>query len=315
MKHAGQLTAGVDLGGSNLRVGLVTHGGTIAWRRTVPTPASHSPEDIVQSIVRCLRDGAEEQGVEIEDFAGIGIGIPGAVDPSTGLSRLSPNLGWKDVPFGDLMQEQQPRQLIAIDNDVRVVTYGEWAYGAGQGATELMCVTVGTGVGSGLVLEGDPYRGSGGAAGEIGHIQLDPAGPICGCGNRGCLEVYASARAVCREAEARGLELPGDAVVTGAAVAQAAAAGDDLATQILADAAAALAHGVAAAVNLLNLERVIIGGGLSRAGEPFWAPFAKAFSPQVMAPHLDHVTVVPASLEDDAGILGAVWMVRRSAEE
>jgi glucokinase len=166
-----------------------------------------------------------------------------------------------------------------------------------------------------LILHGEPYPGSAGAAGEIGHIQLDPNGPVCGCGNRGCLEVYASAQAVARTAQRRGLTSTDGRPATAQEVAEAAARNDPVATEILAGAATALAHGVAAAVNLLNLSRVVIGGGLARAGEPFWAPFGNAFRPQVMAPHLAHVAVVPATLGDDAGILGGVWMVRGSRSE
>jgi glucokinase len=314
VSDAGALAAGIDLGGTNLRVGLVTENGRIAGRANERTPESHSPHDVVEAIAHCLGSVAREHGIGTDALAGIGVGVPGAVDQGAGISRLSPNFGWKDVGFGDLMGDRLPGTTIVIDNDVRVVTYGEWQYGAGKGASDLMCVTVGTGVGSGLVLRGEPYPGSGGAAGEIGHIQLDPQGPKCGCGNNGCLEMYASAKAVSREAESRGLVDSGDDPATAIAVAEAASSGNPVAAEILADAAAALAQGVAAAVNLLDLDRVIIGGGLSRAGEPLWEPFERTLSRLVMAPHLVHVAVVPATLRDDAGILGGAWMVRRFLE-
>jgi glucokinase len=311
---SGGLAAGVDLGGSNLRVGLVTADGSMVWRHSEPTPSSHSPDDVADATTRCVIAGAQEQGIDPASLAGVGIGVPGAVDQTAGVSLLSPNFGWKDVPFRALLQDRLPRLAVVMDNDVSVVTYGEWRFGAGKGIDDLMCVTVGTGVGAGLVLGGEPFPGSAGAAGEIGHIQLDPDGPRCGCGNRGCLEVYASAKAVAQTAERRGLLSPDGRAASAQDVAEAAARKDPRAAQILADAAIALAHGIAAAVNLLNLTRVIIGGGLSRAGESFWAPFEKAFRPQVMAPHLAHVTVVPAALGDDAGILGGAWMVRRPSE-
>ncbi|MDP9234914.1 MAG: ROK family protein [Actinomycetota bacterium] len=314
MTGPGGLAAGVDLGGSNLRVGLVAEDGEVVWRRSESTPASHSPAEVADAIVRIVREGAGEHGVELDALPGVGIGIPGAVDPVTGVSVLSPNFGWKDVPFGAMLRERLGPK-VAIDNDVSVVTYGEWQHGAGAGVADLMCVTVGTGVGSGLILRGEPYPGSVGAAGEIGHIQLDPNGPVCGCGNRGCLEVYASAQAVARSAQHRGLTSADGGPATAQEVAEAADRGDPVAAEILAGAASALAHGVAAAVNLLNLSRVVIGGGLPRSGEPFWAPFENAFRPQVMAPHLAHVAVVPAALGDDAGILGGAWMVRRSRSE
>jgi glucokinase len=314
MTGPGGLAAGVDLGGSNLRVGLVAENGEVVWRRSESTPSSHSPDEVADAVVRLVRQGAGEYGIELDELTGVGIGIPGAVDPVTGMSVLSPNFGWKDVPFGTMLRERLGPK-VAIDNDVSVVTYGEWQHGAGAGAADLMCVTVGTGVGSGLILRGEPYPGSAGAAGEIGHIQLDPNGPVCGCGNRGCLEVFASAQAVTRSARDRGLTAADGGPATAQQVAEAANRNDSVAREILAGAATALAHGVAAAVNLLNLSRVVIGGGLARAGEPFWAPFESAFRPQVMAPHFAHVAVVPAALGDDAGILGGVWMVQSVTSE
>jgi glucokinase len=309
----GALAAGVDLGGSNLRVGLVTAEGAMVWRHSEPTPPSHSPDDVADATIRCVVRGAQERGMDPTALAGVGIGVPGAVDQAAGVSLLSPNLGWRDVPFRALLQDRLGRVTVVMDNDVSVVTYGEWQFGAGKGVDDLMCVTVGTGVGAGLVLNGEPFPGSTGAAGEIGHIQLNPDGPECGCGNRGCLEVYASAKAVARSAERGGLTSADGGVASAQDVAEAAGRKDPRAMEILTEAATALAHGVAAAVNLLNLTRVIIGGGLSRAGESFWAPFGRAFRPQVMAPHLAHVSVVPAALGDDAGILGGAWMVRRTS--
>jgi glucokinase len=310
LKGSGEVAAGIDIGGSNLRVGLVGEDATVLRRLVAKTPWGHDPQEVVEAVVSSLLDVLGEQGLDIHELSGIGIGIPGPVDPVTGTSKLSPNLGWKDIPFGALVRGSFPGSTIAIDNDVRVVTLGEWTYGAGRGARDLMCVTVGTGVGSGLLLQGKPYFGSDGAAGEIGHIQLDPAGPQCGCGNRGCLEQYASGTAVAREARGRGFRAPDGSSGSAQDVAEAAARGEALAAEVLSMAATALARGIAAAVNLLNLERVVIGGGLSRAGPPFWEPFERSFSSQVMPPHLGHVSVVPAALGDDAGILGGACMVR-----
>jgi glucokinase len=312
MTSSGAVAAGVDLGGSNLRVGLVAGNGDVLWRHGERTPATHSPEDVADAIIRCLQHGTATRDLAIEGLTGVGIGVPGAVDPATGMSLLSPNFGWRNVPFGPLMRDRLGGPSVVVDNDVSVVTYGEWQFGAGQGVSDLMCVTVGTGVGGGLILRGEPYLGPTGVAGEIGHIQLDSTGPVCGCGNRGCLEVYASAKAVARIAQERGLTSADRGPISAQEVAD-RAAHDPEAAEILGEAAAALAHGVATAVNLLNLTRVVIGGGLSRAGETFWAPFEDAFRPQVMAPHLAHVSVVPASLGDDAGIVGGAWMVRRAA--
>jgi glucokinase len=309
----GTVAAGVDLGGSNLRVGLVTGDGEVLWRHSERTPASHSPDDVADAVVRCLQEGAATRHLGIDELAGVGIGVPGAVDPATGVSLLSPNFRWRNVPFGTLLSDKLRGPRVVMDNDVSVVTYGEWQFGAGKGVSDLMCVTVGTGVGAGLILRGEPYLGPRGVAGEIGHIQLDRNGPVCGCGNRGCLEVYASAKAVALTARERGLTSSNGDPITALEVADAAGR-SRVAEEILAGAAMALARGVAAAVNLLNLTRVVIGGGLSRAGEAFWAPFGEALRVQVMAPHLSHVSVVPASLGDDAGILGGAWMVRARHE-
>ncbi|EKP95165.1 ROK family protein [Thermaerobacter subterraneus] len=301
--------AGVDVGGTNLRVGLVSTDGRVLWRDVLPTPRRRGPDTIADLIARLIERGLARVGVEREHLLGVGAGVTGPVRRRDGMARLAPNFGWRDVPFADLLQARLPEGVpVWIDNDVRVVMYGEWRFGAGRDATDLLCVTLGTGVGAALILDGKPYYGNDDAAGEIGHLVLDPDGPPCGCGNRGCIEQYASASAVERAATQAGLSREGGGPPSAADVAEAARAGEPRAREILEQAAHALAQGLAAAVNLVAPERVVIGGGLSRAGEAFWDPLLREVSQRVMPVHRVRVRLVPAALGDDAGILGAAWL-------
>lgn len=308
MKRDGVL-AGVDLGGTNLRAGLISPEGPVLWRHAVPTPQRREPERIADTIVHVLERGLKEIGADKHHLIGVGAGITGPVRREGGVALLSPNFGWRDVPFADLLRARLPAGVpVCVDNDVRVVMYGEWQFGAGRDLANFMCVTVGTGVGAALLLNGRPYYGVWDAAGEIGHYILDPQGPECGCGNRGCLEQYASASAVEREAARFGLSRGDGSPMSAAEVAAAARAGEPRAQKVLARAAAALAQGLAVSANLLSLESIIIGGGLSRAGEAFWGPLRREVARRVMPIHRRRLELVPAALGDDAGVLGAAWL-------
>ena len=232
----------------------------------------------------------------------IGISFGGPVDYQSGTVRLSHHVpGWDGVPLQQLFAQafQAP---VRVDNDANVAALGEWRFGAGRGVADLLYVTVSTGVGGGWILDGRPYRGSSGMAGEIGHTVVDPNGPVCLCGKRGCVERLASGPYMAQDvALARGLP---SAEVTGKLVAEWAKMGEETAVAILERGARGLGVGLGNAANLLNPARIVLGGGVTKSGERWWEWVRQT----AQATALPEVTfdIVPAQLEDDAPLWGAV---------
>ncbi len=248
-------------------------------------------------------------------LAAIGVSFGGPVDARRGLVRLSHHVpGWEDVPLAARLAEEFAAPA-AVDNDANVAALGEWRYGAGKCADSVLYVTVSTGIGGGWVLGGRIWSGADGMAGEIGHVVVRPGGTPCVCGKRGCVEAEACGPAMARKAAARLQESPDASpilpalaggrpdAVTGEMVARAAQAGDPLAQGVLMEGAAALGSGLAAAINLLNPAVVVLGGGVTKAGEQWWQrvrAVARAEAlPQARA------DIVPAGLGDDAPLWGA----------
>ena len=252
-------------------------------------------------------------------LAAIGVSFGGPVDATRGLVRLSHHVpGWEEVPLRDQLQAEFGVPA-AVDNDANVAALGEWRFGAGQGAESLLYVTISTGIGGGWVLGGRIWGGVDGMAGEIGHMIVRPGGALCDCGRRGCLEAEACGRAIAaktrerlrdegrmtKDEGARLLAAVGGRVeaVTAQLVAQAAEAGDTLAQAILDDAARMLGLGLSAAISLLNPERVVLGGGVTKSGERWWQ-IVRATARDHVLPQA-RVDIVPAALGDDAPLWGA----------
>ena len=232
----------------------------------------------------------------------VGVSFGGPVDFETGVVRLSHHVpGWENVPLQQTL-EQAFQATVRVDNDANVAALGEWRLGAGQGIQDLLYVTVSTGVGGGWILAGRPYRGSSGLAGEIGHTVVDPNGPLCLCGKRGCVERLASGPYMAQDvATARGLAIES---VTGQLVAQWAEAGEDTAVAILGRGAWALGVGIGNACNLLNPTRVVLGGGVTKSGERWWQTVRQtAYTTALPEIQFD---ILPARLADDAPLWGAV---------
>jgi glucokinase len=246
----------------------------------------------------------------------IGVSFGGPVDFDRGLVRLSHHVsGWEQTPLAALLEGEFGAPTI-VDNDANIAALAEHRFGAGRGIDHLMYVTVSTGVGGGWVLGGRPFRGAGGMAGEIGHTVVDPAGPLCLCGKRGCVERLASGPTMAADAEALLSERPGAGMqlragwsgepgtLTGKQVAEAAEAGDTLAREVLVRGARALGAGIGNAANLVNPARFILGGGVTKSGDLWWS----AVSETARATALPEVAfdIVPAALGDDAPLWGAV---------
>lgn len=304
---------GVDLGGTLIRAALATGSSTHQAPVRHPTPAAAPPDAVLDAVAAAVREAA---GGTAPD--GVGIGIPGPLDPVAGHVYAAPNLhGWTDVPAQRLL-EARVGCPVAIQNDGNLAGFAEWIAGAGQGARNLVFITVSTGIGGGLVLDGELYSGSAGTAAELGHVVVDPDGPPCNQGHRGCLEGSASGTAIARRAhdllasgEPSSLgTLPADQL-DARAVATAAAAGDELALRLYRDAGRTLGLSVGGLLNALSPEVVVIGGGLINAGELLLAPLRDAVGEIAFPAAQARCRIVPAALGTDAGLVGAVaWAVR-----
>jgi glucokinase len=258
----------------------------------------------------------KEVGVARQDFVGVGVGAPGPLDRERGIVVVAPNLGWNNFPLRDRVM-QRIGLPVTLDNDANCATVGEWWLGAARGGRNVVGMTIGTGIGGGLIINGELYHGSSDVAGEIGHTTLDVNGRHCKCGNYGCLEAYASGPAIAtrarealvREDTASLLPSMVDGVldrITAELVYDAAKKGDGLANEIVRDTARYLGAGIATLLNVINPDVVVIAGGVTRAGEALFAPLRtevrrRAFNPAVIA-----ARIVPAELPGTAGVVGAV---------
>jgi glucokinase len=313
-------SVGVDLGGTNIRMALVGVGGTILRRHRFPTQADRGWKDVVLRTAQCIQEllAHGRQG----PFAGVGIGAPGAVLYKEGVVIESPNLpDWHYVPLRRLLQERLSCPVM-VENDADAIALGEGGYGAARGIRNYLVITLGTGVGGGLVLDGKLWRGPHASAAEVGHFPVEPMGYPCGCGSRGCLETVASATAIVRmaiEAMESGRDteihrLSGGSIdnVDAEMVSRAARQGDEVAQSIFNSVAVALGMVLAGIVNLLHLEAIIIGGGVSASWDCFGEKLQKEMQKRLFPGPARKVKILLAQLGDDAGILG---MARRVFEE
>lgn len=302
---------GVDLGGTKISAGLVDNTGDIIAYDYRQTLAEEGPD----TVVRRMLDATREVMVPSSQVTAVGVGAPGPLDVETGVVIAPPNLpGWDRVPLRKLIEEDLGITTF-LENDANAAALGEHRFGAGQGLAHMIYVTVSTGIGGGLILDGELYHGNGGMAGEIGHTTVLPYGPLCGCGNRGCLEALAAGTAVARQARehvASGVPtsmadlMDGDPEhITAKLVAQAADQGDVEAQEILAEAMQYLGIGMSNLVNLFNPQMIVIGGGLINLGEALLDPVRRAVRRRALSAAAEAVRVVPAALGDKVGVLGA----------
>ena len=304
MKDPVEPFVGVDFGATNIRAGLVDGEGRILRRAHSGTYASEGKEKVISRIVKLVRDLGQNDRMEV------GIACPGPVDGSKGIIFDPPNLpGWKKVHLKEELQDELGTR-VSVENDANMVTYGEWKFGAGKGVRNLLCLTLGSGVGSGLVLNGSLYTGANGFAAELGHTIVELKGPQCRCGARGCLESLVGAKSIVAEVEsaiASGHETiltQGSGEMTVSRISSAAAKGDSFSVKILEKAGFYVGVAVSNAVALLDVEMVVVGGGISKAGPLIIDPIRKAISSNLISFSLRALKVVRSQLGDDAGILG-----------
>lgn len=310
---------GVDVGGTNLRAGAVPFaGGAPVSVVSRPTRPEQGVRHVVRRIVDMIRASMRSVG---EEVAGIGIGVPGLVDRARGIVAEAPNLGWRDVPLREIVA-QATGLRVALDNDANCAAYGEWWLGAGRGAERLIGLTLGTGIGGGIVLAGEIFHGASDAAGEVGHMCVELDGRLCRCGSRGCVEAYASGPGIVARA-IEGLGAAPDSAlasvvhddperVTAEVVCDIAAAGDSYAARVVEETARILAVAVANLVHFCNPDVIVIGGGVAAAGDLLFPPLDAEVRRRTFSRAADACRIVPAELPLSAGMIGAAAVFRRS---
>lgn len=309
---------GIDVGGTNIKIALVDPNGKITYSNTLPTRTEMGYEYTINNMKQAIKDLMAETKTDKNSIEGIGFGFPGQIDCKKGIVKLAPNIpGWVEVPIAEVMEKEFGIPT-RVDNDVRCAALGELNYGAGIGCQNLICITVGTGIGSGLIINGKLVRGASNAAGELGHIKLQMKdGPMCGCGDTGCLEAFASGPAVVALAEeyikggksTKYRELAAGGEITPYIVSEAAKQGDNVAKRIFAIVGEYIGIGLTDAINLLNPEKIIIGGGVADAGEILLGPIKETISKRAMSISGAAVEIVPAKLGNTAGVIGASLLI------
>ena len=316
-----QFIIGVDIGGTNIVVGALPEDGSreIAVH-SEPTAAAEGAGAVVDRIVRMIEatiaQTIAETGSERRDFHGVGVGAPGPLDRERGLVITTPNLGWTNFPLRDVISERVKLQ-VTLDNDANCATLGEWWLGSAQGGRNVVGMTIGTGIGGGLIFDGKLYHGSSDVAGEIGHTTIDVTGRLCKCGNYGCLEAYASGPSIAaraREAIEQGEEesllfgMVGGELerLTAAIVYDAAKQGDETAVEVVRETARFLGAGIANLLNVFNPDVVVIAGGVTQAGETLFEPLRREARKRAFRPAVEACRIVPGWLQGTAGVVGAV---------
>jgi glucokinase len=315
---------GCDIGGTNIKAGLVDlDTGSVLVSKSIPTQSRRGPDDVLVRMAKLINSLIDEYGIERKSIGGLGISAPGVIDLETNTTLFLPNLytEWRNIPVGEKMKSYLGLEVSML-NDVRAITYGEWAFGAGQGVDSMACFAIGTGVGGGLVVNHQLVLGFGGTAGELGHQTVDLNGPRCGCGNYGCIEVFSSGPAIVAEA-ARGIRQGWSTKIidlidhdlnklTPKVIAEAAKAGDRFALEVWNRAGTYLGIGIANILTCVGVKRVVLAGGVAKAGELLINPIIEVIKERVFLMPAEKVDIVLGQLGNDAGTVGmAAWSARQ----
>jgi glucokinase len=294
-----KIALALDLGGTNLRLAAVGEDGEVYSRARAATPKQSSSGEIIDLMVN-LADECRKGAPEGSNIFAVGAAVPATINESEGILTKLPNLpALEGVRFRDILSSRLGIEVI-LENDANAAAYGENWLGASRGVDDSICITLGTGVGGGLILFGRPFRGKDGTAGEIGHICVEAHGVPCGCGGRGCIEQYASATAIVRMAKEAGLDANSSWDVSSLAL-----NGDPRALAVFGQMGSYLGIGIASLVNVLNPEMIVIGGGVSAAWDLFIGHIKKEVHERSFREPAKRAKIVRAELGDDAGILGA----------
>jgi glucokinase len=308
---------GIDIGGTNLVVGSVAEdGSTVLATGSAPTHSEAGATDVLDRLVGLAQHtvAATRQQAPGAEIVGVGVGAPGPLDTKRGIVLLTPNLGWVNMPLRQIIHDRLGLTA-ALDNDANCAVLGEWWVGAARGARHAIGITIGTGIGGGLILDGRLYHGASDVAGEIGHTTIDTEGRRCKCGNYGCLEAYASGPNIALRAVEE-IEAGADSAlrtlvdgdlrkITAQTVYQAAADGDELALEIVNDTAKFLGVGIGNLLNIFNPEVVVVCGGVTLAGPHLFEPLRREVARRAFKPAVAACRIVPGELAGTAGVYGA----------
>jgi len=314
-KNPEPLILGIDLGGTKILTAVINSEGKMLSCDQSITPATKGPQAVIQSILESGSLALEQAGIAAHELGAIGVGAPGLSNPETGILFTSPHLpGWRDVPLRDILEKELGKKTFVI-NDADAAALGELYFGAARGARNFVHITLGTGIGGGIVIDGRIYTGTLGTAGEVGHTTIVDNGPLCNCGNRGCWETLASGSALAREARQRIREgnktsildyAGGDTnKVTAEVVYKAAQQGDALARELILRTGYYVGVGLANLINIFNPELIVIGGGLTNIGDMLLEPAFKAAAERAYRQSFEAVRFAYAELGRDSGVLGA----------
>ncbi|MFH1856635.1 MAG: ROK family protein [Candidatus Omnitrophota bacterium] len=307
---------GIDIGGTITKIGLVDKQGNVYDKRIFATSDFNSKQKLLKCIVESINEISNRNLNRKERIKGIGIGVPGLVNFNEGLIYNLTNLsGWKNVKITEILKKQTGVPVL-VDNDVNVIALGEYMFGAGRGTANMICLTLGTGIGGGLIISGKLYRGSSYSAGEIGHFPINKKGPLCNCGSRGCLERYIGnkyfVKQVIKEiksnpAKSKILKLAGNSFnkITPEIIAQAAEKGDNLAKAAWEEMAFKLGMVLAGVINIFNPGVIVIGGGMAEAGKVLFEPLKTTIEKFSLKIPCRTVKIRKARLGNEGGIIGA----------
>ncbi len=312
------LYVGVDIGGMSIKAGLVGEDGKIIVSKAIPTRASAPSKEIVRDLAGLVKDLVLDNGLSIAQISGVGIGSPGSVDDANGVVRYSCNLNFRKTPVTSIVKEHLRLENVKISNDANCAALGETLFGGGKGARNSVTITLGTGIGTGIVCDGKLITGNASAGAEGGHICIAVDGEECGCGSRGCFEAYASVSALIRQTERAAKEHPESALneiakkegFNGKTAFIAMKRGDEVAKQVVDDYIKYIGIGVVNYANIFWPEVFIIGGAISREGDVLIRSLQQYVDAHIYgAEYNPKIKIVAARLGNDAGIVGAATLV------
>lgn len=314
------IAIGVDLGGTNIVSAIVNYQGKIINRLKVPTLAERGKEATIERIIETIHENVIQSTIALDNVIGIGIGAPGPLNVKKGIINFAPNLpGWEGVPLKKILEDEFNMKVV-LENDANAAAWGERCFGAGQGVNNLVCFTLGTGIGGGIIIEGNIYHGSNYGAAELGHMTVNKDGPRCNCGNYGCLEAYSSATGIKNRIKSRikkgvkshFLTFDNDHLIESMSlksIFETARMGDDLTQRVVEEAIAYLGIAIANIANMLNPEMIILIGGITNEGDNLLNPLKKEVAGRTLNSNYKFLKIVIGKLGDLAGALGAAALL------
>ena len=315
------LLAGLDLGATKILSVVIDAGGAILGRDIRPTLGSEGPDAVIARMVDSLKAAIADAKASVDDVPTVGVSAPGPIDYASGVVTNPPNLpGWRDVPLAAILQRELKARCL-LENDANAAAVAEHRWGAGRGSRHMLFLTLSSGIGGGIIIDGALYRGASGSAGEMGHMSIDKRGPVCSCGRRGCLEAHASGLAIAKRAEEAAAKAPGstlarlvreDPPLTAKKVHEAASGGDAASRRIVARAGHYLGVGIASLVNIFNPQVIVLGGSLTKMGGLYLGPMGETVRDECFPQPFEDVRIVVGRFVDEAPAMGAALLAAES---